>query len=328
MSVLKKKPLISIITPVFNEEEGLSTYEKEAYRIFLSREDLEFEIILVDDGSTDQSWAFIKLLCERDRHYRGIRLSRNFGSHIALAAGLKRAKGEAVAILACDLQDPPECILEFIDVWGKGCHIVWGKRLNRGDSFWRVATSKLFKYLLEKLAMPKGSKFTTGSFLLLDRVVVDWYNTFREHNRITFALIAWMGFSQEVIPYARRSRKTGKSGWTFMKMLRTFYDAIIGFSYVRFLSMLGIFVSLGNGFFALYVVLNWIVKDVKPGWTSIVLLISFFSGLQLIILGFIAEFLYRVHMEVTNRPLYCISCDTEKMEQRDFTQFASPPPNE
>ncbi|MEW5691886.1 MAG: glycosyltransferase family 2 protein [Candidatus Hydrogenedentota bacterium] len=313
MNTNKTRPLISIVTPVFNEEDSLLIYKDEVSRIFLSRDDLEFEFILIDDGSTDRSWSIIKSICNENKFFKGIRLSRNFGSHTALSAGLQKCRGDAVAILACDLQDPPEVVLQFVELWNKGFHVIWGKRNKRKDSLWKIVTSDLFKYLLRKFAIPANSKFTTGSFLLMDRKVVDWYNTFKEHNRITFAIVAWMGFTQEVVEYDRRERKIGKSGWTLLKMIKTFYDGIIGFSYmpIRLLSTMGILVSLFNVFFALYVMINWLVRDVKSGWTSMVLLISFLGGLQLLILGFITEFLYRIYIETTNRPLYCILEETK-----------------
>ena len=223
---------VVVVTPVFNEEEGLEEYAATVTRVLLENPDTDFRVILVDDGSSDRSWELIEQISTRDPRFRGVRLSRNFGSHVALSAGFAHVGPEAgaAATLACDLQDPPETILEFVEKWREGSDIVWGERLSRQDSGWKVATSKLFNRALMKHAMPQGSKFTTGSFLLVDRIVLDCFNEFKEHNRITFALVAWTGFDQVRVPYHRVARTSGTSGWSFPKMLKSMYDAFIGLS--------------------------------------------------------------------------------------------------
>src|SRR5262249_40487268 len=159
---------ITIITPVFNEAENLLPYEQAVREQLMSHPDFDFRVLFVEDGSGDRSWEIICQISQRDQRFQGLRLSRNFGSHIALSAGLHHATGDAVAILACDLQDPPEVVLEFAQKWQRGAHIVWGKRRSRADPAWRVATSRFFEWLTRRYAMPKGSQFTTGSFFLMD----------------------------------------------------------------------------------------------------------------------------------------------------------------
>ncbi|MFA5139639.1 MAG: glycosyltransferase family 2 protein [Elusimicrobiota bacterium] len=302
-------PTIAVLTPVFNEEESLPRYEEAVRRVFFSRTDLRFEVWLIDDGSQDGSWACIVELCLKDARFHGLRLSRNFGSHVALSAGFDRVDADAVATLACDLQDPPEVVLRFAEEWRKGAQIVWGHRRTREDAAWRTFASGRFAALLRRYAMPKGSKFTTGSFLLVDRVVADCFRQFTEHNRITFALVAWTGFRQAVVDYDRVERAAGVSGWTFRRMLKTMYDAFIGFSHlpIRMMTLVGIANFLLAVALGAYLLLNWALND-SPlrGYTSIMLVVVFFFGVQFLLMGIMGEYLYRIYAESTERPLYFI----------------------
>jgi dolichol-phosphate mannosyltransferase len=275
--------------------------------------------LLIEDGSDDRSWEIIREMCSRNPRFQAIRLSRNFGSHIALSAGFTHADGDAVATLACDLQDPPETILEFLDRWRAGAQIVWGTRRSRQDPSWRVWTSRAFVELLRRYAMPRGSKFTTGSFFLADRKVVECYRQFHEYNRITFALIAWTGFEQCVVEYDRKRRSAGRSSWNFGRMLKTMYDAFIGFSNVpvRLMTLLGIVTSLVAFILVIYVVLCWMTGTRVPGWSSTVATTAFFFGIQFFLMGVTGEYLYRIYSEVTRRPLYFISDVAKASHPRD-----------
>lgn len=303
------RPRITILTPVYNEEKSLPIYESRVKDCLISKQDYEFQILFIDDGSTDHSWAIIREICGRYHHFRGIRLSRNYGSHVALSAGFANADGDAVATLACDLQDPPEVILEFLNKWQNGAKIVWGRRRQRQDGAWRIVASKIFFKLLSRYAMPQGSKFTTGSFLLVDKKVAECFTQFLEHNRITFALVAWTGFEQDVVDYDRRPRVEGKSKWKFRQMFKTMYDAFIGFSLmpIRVMTLLGIGVSLFTLILLLYLLLNWVVGNPTPGWTSQMLALSFFFAIQFLLMGIMGEYLYRIYSEVTRRPLFFVS---------------------
>ncbi len=309
---------ITILTPVFNEENGLSSYVETVKRVLIASDDYEFHVVFIDDGSSDNSWNIISEICEAEPRFTGIRLSRNFGSHAAITAGFQHADGDAVATLAADLQDPAETVLEFAKTWWppdadrRGPHIVWGKRRSREDDAWRAITSNLFMTLLRKFAMPKGSKFATGSFFLADRRVVECYREFKETNRITFALVAWTGFDQEVVEYDRARRQTGQSGWNFRKMIHAMYDAFIGFSTlpIRVITVVGLTTFLVAMSLAAYVVISWISGAPVPGWASIVLSVSIFSGIQFFILGMVGEYLYRIYAEVVQRPLFFISDET------------------
>jgi len=304
-----RRPQVTVVTPVFNEADNLPRYEVAVTGCLLSRSDYNFHILLVDDGSTDSSWSIIKEMSLRTQNIVGVRLSRNYGSHVALSAGFARATGDAVATLACDLQDPPEVILDFLEKWNNGAKIVWGRRRSRQDGFWRRCFSNLFAGLLARFAMPRGSKFSTGSFLLVDRMVVECFNQFQEQNRITFAIVAWTGFDQEMVDYDRKRREAGTSKWSFSRMVKTMYDAFIGFSLlpVRVMTLVGVGISLLSVCFLIYLFFAWTVGHPAPGWTSQMLALSFFFGVQFLLMGVMGEYLYRIYAEVVRRPLYFIS---------------------
>lgn len=300
---------ITVVTPVYNEEDSLPLYLETVRSVLLSRTDVEFDVLLVDDGSTDRSWEIIQHICSADPRFRGLRLSRNFGAHIALCAAFDAVRTDAVAILACDLQDPPETILEFVDRWKAGADIVWGHRRERQDLLWRRLVSGLFGTAMRRYAMPRGSRFTTGSFLLADRKVVEAVQRMREHSRITFALVAWTGFRQEIVHYDRSRRRTGKSGWTFSRMVLTMYDAFVGFSVlpIRLTTALGMAVSLLNVPLAIYLLTRWWLGHPLPGYTSVMLVLTVFFGIQFLLMGLIGEYLYRIYLESMRRPLYFVA---------------------
>lgn len=315
------RPKVVVVTPVYNEEEGLEAYAEAVTRVLLEDAHTEFSVVLVDDGSTDRSWELIEQLCSRDGRFRGVRLSRNFGSHIALSAGFAHVRddADAAATLACDLQDPPDVILEFVERWNDGADIAWGERLSRKDSGWKVFTSGLFHKALMKHAMPRGSKFTTGSFLLVDRAVLDCFNQFTEHNRITFALVAWTGFEQVRVPYHRAARTTGESGWSFAKMLKSMYDAFIGLSTLPIRVMkwaaAGALVT-ALGLIVYTVVLATVTGTSTPGWASQMLVVSAFFAVQFTLMAIVGEYLNRIYTESMDRPFYFVSRDTDRPRAR------------
>ena len=311
-------PRVTVITPVFNEQDSLPLYVETVRNVLLARTDIEFDMLFIDDGSTDNSWELIERVCGADRRFRGLRLSRNFGAHIAVCAGFDAAHADAVAILACDLQDPPETVLDFVAKWKAGADIVWGHRRERDDALWRRLVSRLFGAAMRRYAMPRGSRFTTGSFLLADRRVVEAVRQMRERSRITFALVAWTGFRQEIVQYDRKRRRAGRSGWTFWRMVLTMYDAFVGFSLlpIRLTTALGIAVSLLNVPLAIYLVARWWLGNPLPGYTSVMLVLTVFFGMQFLLMGLIGEYLQRIYLEAVNRPLYFVADRCGEQEER------------
>jgi dolichol-phosphate mannosyltransferase len=309
-----RPPVVLILTPVYNETAGLAAYEEAARTTLLSRTDCSVRVLFIEDGSTDASWETIREIAARDPRFRGIRLSRNYGSHIALSAGFANiGDADAVATLACDLQDPPDVVSQFIDTWKRGADIVWGKRTTRDESLFRVWTSRTFERLIRRHAMPRRSRFTTGSFLLVDRKVAECFAQFHEHNRVTFALVAWTGFSEAVVEYERRRRRTGTSGWTYGRMVKTMYDTFIGFSQtpIRVMTVTGALVSLLTLPMAGYILYHKLAGHPILGWTSVMLPLTLFFGLQFLMMGVVGEYLFRIYSEVVRRPLYFVSATTD-----------------
>jgi glycosyltransferase involved in cell wall biosynthesis len=306
-------PVIVILTPVYNEEEALPLYKKAVTEVLFSNKNYNFRVLFIDDGSIDRSWEIIRNICDQDERFKGIRLSRNYGSHVAISAGFMNSEGDAVTILACDLQDPPEVILVFLEKWEAGAQIVWGRRVTRKDDWWRIVASKIFYRLIRRFAMPRRSQFTTGSFLLVDQLVVDCLQQFQEHNRITFALVAWTGFDQATVEYDRRQRVAGKTGWSLARMIKAMYDTFIGFSLlpIRIMTIVGVFVSALTLPFSIYLIYSWLTGAPLLGWTSLMMAVVLFFGIQFLFMSISGEYLYRIYAESVRRPLYFISDRTK-----------------
>ena len=204
-------------------------------------------------------------------------------------------------------------ISQFIDTWKRGANIVWGKRTTRDESRFRVWTSRVFESVIRRYAMPEGSRFTTGSFFLIDRKVAECFAHFQEQNRVTFALVAWTGFSEAVVEYERKSRRSGVSGWTYGRMVKTMYDTFIGFSQtpIRVMTVTGVLVSMLTVPLAAYLIYHRLVGHPILGWTSVMLPLTLFFGLQFLMMGIVGEYLYRIYAEVVRRPLYFVSATTE-----------------
>lgn len=312
MAVLRRDvPVLTVVTPVYNEIGILEQYYREVSRTLLSRTDIEARVLFVDDGSSDGSWAKLEEFAGRSDRFSALRLSRNFGAHVALTAAMDHVPSSAdiVATLACDLQDPPETIIDFVSEWRKGSDVVWGARKSRSDAGWRQVASKALEALLRRYAMPRNSKFQTGSFLLIDRRVVDAFCRFREHARSTFAIVAWTGFDQAVVYYDRRPRSSGRSGWSFGKMLNSAYDVFMSFSLMpaKMFAAFGIFMSVLSFAGDVYLFVDWAFHNVQPGWTGLIGTMTLCFGILFVMMGFMFEYLSRIFVEAKSRPLYFVA---------------------
>jgi glycosyltransferase involved in cell wall biosynthesis len=317
------RPVVVVVTPVFNEEETLSGYAAAVKRVLFECPHVEARVLLVDDGSTDDSWKIICRFVEADHRFSALRLSRNFGAHIALAAGFDHVAEAAdlIATLACDLQDPPEVILSFVNEWRNGAQIVWGARRSRSDPYWQHSSSRVLESVLRRFAMPRHSLFQTGSFFLIEPIVLDSVRQFREHSRVTFALVAWAGFEQAVVSYDRNHRTAGRSGWTFAQKLTTAYDVFIGFSPVpaRVLTIFGFVMLIASLIAEVYLVVTWLVHDVLVGWTGVMATMTLCFGLLFMMVGISFEYLYRIFVETKDRPLYFVSQKAGNVRKREAT---------
>lgn len=302
-----RPPVYSVVAPVFNEEETLPHFYQ---RLMLVMEQLgePFELVLVNDGSRDGSYAVMKELYQQDSRVRIIDFSRNFGHQIAISAGLDRARGDAVIIIDSDLQDPPEVILQLVASWKQGADVVYAQRSKRsGETHFKLWTASLFYRLIERItsiSIPRD----TGDFRLLDRRVVKALITMREQHRFMRGLSVWVGFRQEAVLYERHERFAGTTKYPLRKMLRFSLDAITSFSHVplQLATSLG-FILAGISLLGILIAaILRIFTGAIVGQASTLILVLFLGGIQLIFLGIIGEYLGRIYDEVRSRPLYIV----------------------
>ena len=252
------RPLVSIVIPVHNEHDNLARCYEETVAVLQSLPDFEWEFIFIDDGSRDGSFEILEQLRARDDRVMALRFPRNFGSHVAIAAGLDHCRGEAAVIMAADLQDPPALIPQFIAQWRDGFDVVWGARSGRDDGAVRSTLMRAFYTLVRRYALPTYPKGGTGSFCLISGRVIDAFRLCTERNRLTFGLIAWAGFRETQVPYHRPNRLAGKSSWTAGQMLKAAIDTFVSFSFlpIRVISYFGLVVSFISFLAGIYVVLE------------------------------------------------------------------------
>lgn len=301
--------MLSVIIPVYNEASNLEPLFQRLWPVMVATGD-PFEVLCVDDGSKDHSWQKLQHLYGLYPELKAVSLSRNFGKEVALAAGLKLAKGDAVILMDADLQHPPELIPTFIAAWAEGYQMVYGERIDQrhGSSLraWlRSRFYQLFEWMGE-VALPAGA----GDFRLIDRQVVDALNLLNERNRFTKGLYAWVGFKQKGIQFQADLRQAGQSGWSLQKLWKFGLDALTGFSNLplKIWSYLGLVISFFALSYGLYFFVRTILFGIDvPGYPSLIVAIMFFAGVQLISLGVLGEYLGRVFTEVKQRPLYLIA---------------------
>ncbi len=304
------KPEISIVVPVFNEQDVLSTLF-ERVRQVMDELNEPWELILVNDGSVDQSSVIIQDLCQTDNRVRGLSFSRNFGFQEAVTAGLAYSQGEAVILSDADLQDPPEVFPEMIAKWREGYDVVFGIRSNReGETWFKKVTAKLFYRIMHKITSV-DIPLDTGDFRLMDRRVVQTILRMPERNRFLRGMVPWVGFRQAGIIYERQARAAGESKFSSMRQMVPFaIDAITSFSYfpLQLATILGFFVA-GISLVAILLVVGLRLlgtQQALTGQATTLVAVLFLGGVQLIFLGIIGEYLGRIYDEVKGRPLYVI----------------------
>ncbi len=317
LELVAESPVISVVAPVYNEEETLPHFYRRMIAV-LEDQGESFELLLVNDGSTDRSPEVLRTLQQRDPRVRVLNFSRNFGHQAAISAGLAYARGRAVVIIDSDLQDPPEVIPALLARWREGAEVVYAQRASRaGETRFKLLTANLFYRVIARITaitIPRD----TGDFRLLDRVVVDQLVALREHHRFMRGLSAWVGFRQEAVRYERAERFAGSTKYPLRKMLRFSLDAITGFSYapLQLATSFG-FVLAGISLLAIVVaVLLRLTTGAIVGQASTLTLVLLLGGIQLIFLGIIGEYLGRIHDEVRGRPLYIVREVLEAQEQR------------
>ncbi len=297
--------LLSVCAPVFDEEELVEVFYE---RTTAALGGLDYELIIVDDGCADRTPEILDRLAESDPRLRVVHLSRNFGHQAALTAGLEHARGDAVAMLDADLQDPPELLVEMLELWEQGSDVVYAVRQEReGETAFKLATARWFYKLFDKLAQVELEP-NSGDFRLLDRRALDALLSMGERSRFLRGMTVWVGFTQTAISYKRDARYAGETKYPVRKMLRFSLDAIASFSHLplQLATYLG-FLFSGIAFLAIpVVVVLRIWGSYLPGFGSITIAILMLGGIQLIAIGVIGEYVGRVYDEVKRRPLYIV----------------------
>ena len=300
---------ISIIVPAYNEEESLPFLYERLTNLLNSIENYEFEVLFINDGSKDKTLEIIKELRQKDERFCYVNLSRNFGKEVAMMAGLDYAKGDAVIFIDADLQDPPELIPELIKYWEEGYDDVYAKRKSRdGETFLKKFTSKMYYKILQKMSRVEIQK-DTGDFRLLDRRCVNALRRLRESQRCSKSMFSWIGYKKKEVLFDRDARIAGKTKWNYKKLVDLAIDGITSFttSPLRLATYISIPTFMMLAVYAIYVIAKcFVVKEMIHAYQAIILLILFFSGIQILLFGIVGEYLGRIFNETKNRPLYLV----------------------
>ena len=316
----EKKKLVTILVPAYNEQEVLHLLYDRLEKLMNENTNYDFEVFLVNDGSKDKTFEIMQELREKDKRFCYLNLSRNFGKETAMIAGLDYCKGDAVVIIDADLQDPPELIPEMIKYWEEGYDDVYAKRKSReGETWLKKFTSKMYYRVLQGFTRIEIQK-DTGDFRLLDRRCVEALKSMRENQRYTKGLFSIIGYNKKEILYDRDPRAAGQTKWNYGKLIDLSIDGITSFttSPLRWAALIGCGVSVIGFVYMLYIIIKTIVTGIDvPGYASLMVVILFLGGIQLIFLGIIGEYLGRTFNESKHRPLYFIERYNETKETNE-----------
>lgn len=301
---------VSVVIPMYYEEDVAQECYNRVVKVLKSIKDYEYEIIFVNDGSKDKTLEILENIARKDSNVKIISFSRNFGHQAAVTAGIKYVTGDAIVIIDADLQDPPELIPEMLKLWEQGNEVIYGKRKTRkGESKFKLLTAKMFYKTINALSdveIPKD----TGDFRLVDKKVIDVVNSMPEHNKFLRGLFSWVGFKQTAFEYERKERFAGKTKYPLKKMLKLAGDGIISFSTkpLKLVGGLGIISIILSLAILIYSLISYIfeLNNLTAGWTSIMVAITLFSGVQLLSIWIISEYIARIYDETKNRPQYII----------------------
>lgn len=301
---------ISVVIPMYNEEEVVQTSYLRIKNVLEDLREYDYEMLFINDGSEDKTYNLLLEIAKENNKVKIISFSRNFGHQSAVTAGIKYVTGDAIVIIDADLQDPPELLAEMIVLWEEGNEVIYGQRkLRKGESMFKLLTAKMFYHTLNALSdveIPKD----TGDFRLVDRKVIDVINHLPEHNKFLRGLFTWVGFKQKPYRYERQERYAGNTKYPFKKMWKLASDGIISFSTkpLKIVGGLGILtIILSIGIF-IYSLLSYLfnLNHLTAGWTSIMVAITLFSGVQLLSIWIMSEYIARIYDETRDRPEYII----------------------
>ena len=301
---------ISLVVPMYYEEKVVNECYKRLTEVLGRIENYEYEIIFINDGSKDKTLELLEEIAKKDARVKILSFTRNFGHQAAVTAGLKHVSGDAIVIIDADLQDPPELIPDMLKLWEEGNQVIYGKRKTRdGESAFKLFTAKMFYKTLNALSdvdIPKD----TGDFRLVDREVVEVINSLPEHNKFLRGLWSWVGFKQLPYEYERKERFAGETKYPLKKMLKLASDGIISFSTkpLKFVGALGLISIAISVCIMIYALISFAFKlnNLTAGWTSLMVAITFFAGVQLMSIWIMSEYIARIYDESKNRPQYII----------------------
>ncbi|HFO1051190.1 glycosyltransferase family 2 protein [Bacillus cereus group sp. MYBK111-1] len=300
--------LISVVVPMYFEEEVAQECYNRLKSVMLQN-NINYEFVFVNDGSTDRTMEILSEIAANDYRTKIVNFARNFGHQVAVTAGIAAAKGDAIVIIDADLQDPPEVIPELIAKWEEGYEVVYAKRKQRkGETWFKLLTAKYFyKFLnyMSDIDIPKD----TGDFRIIDRKIADVFNQMTERNRFIRGMMSWVGFRQTYVEYERDERFAGETKYPLKKMIKFASDGIIAFSTkpLRIVMSLGLLSVLISIIVLLYTITVKVFgHGTQTGWASIMVAITFFSGIQLLGLGIIGQYIARIYDESKNRPIYIV----------------------
>lgn len=310
-------PRLTVIAPAYNEEQAIDEFYRRVSAVLADLPDMDTEMLFINDGSTDNTLEKIRALRERDQNVSYINLSRNFGKEAAMSAGLDHAEGDAVVIIDIDLQDPPELIPDMIKLWQQGYDAVYGQRSERqGESFVKKFTAKHFYRLMEKVSKVRIPK-DTGDFRLLSRRAVLALRELTENNRFMKGLFSWIGYRQTALVYSREPRSAGYSKFNYWKLWNFALDGITSFTTLplKLASYLGGILAFSSFVYGIWIIIKTLLMgDSVPGYPSLMVVILFLGGVQLLSLGVMGEYLGRMFDETKHRPLYLV--DEKQLKQK------------
>ncbi|MDV3458753.1 glycosyltransferase family 2 protein [Sphingomonas sp. HF-S4] len=305
-----KRPKLSVVIPCYNEEACLEALHGRVSAAAQASVGNDYEIVLINDGSRDQSWKVMQRLCETDPRLVAINLSRNHGHQLALTAGLDLCAGEEILIIDADLQDPPELMTDMrAAMKSQGADVVYAVRRKRdGETIFKKITAALFYRMLDRIT-DTPIPLDTGDFRLMTRRALDAFLSLPEQARFIRGMVAWVGFKQVPFPYDRHERLAGESKYPLAKMIRFALDAITGFSTapLRFASHIGLLLTGASLLLILYIIVAWLMGNAIQGWTSTMLVVVVIGAVQMFVLGMIGEYLGRLYVESKRRPLYLVA---------------------
>jgi dolichol-phosphate mannosyltransferase len=297
-----------MVVPVFNESEVIATFHQRATDALAGLPDCDYELVFVDDGSTDDTYRQLTALAVTDAHVRLVKFSRNFGHQIAITAGVDHARGDCVVVIDADLQDPPEVVRSMIDQWRAGFDVVYGVRSDRdGETALKLMTASVFYRLLRRLTNVQIPA-NVGDFRLMSRRAVDELRRLREKDRFVRGLVSWIGFKQTGVSYSRDKRYAGETKYPYRKMIKFAFDGITSFSTapLKVATWTGYAAALLAVLYLLSVFVQKLLGFTVEGWATIMVAMLFLGSVQLICLGILGEYLGRIFNEVKPRPMYVI----------------------